>query len=153
MPKRDLVRSYALIGAQARLVELDRERVDIFETFPELDPRPPAALCDDASSEATEDVGRRQEGSQHPDEEILGPAQEGTATLAPRADCGVVGRGCTNRRWPARCQPLRARPGPPGANVPERVAMRLTGHTSRAIFDGDNIIHEQELLDAFDFNT
>ena len=26
-----------------RLVELDRERVDIFETFPELDPRPPSA--------------------------------------------------------------------------------------------------------------
>ena len=43
MLKRDLVRSYALIGAQARLAELDRERVDIFETFPELDPRPPAA--------------------------------------------------------------------------------------------------------------
>ena len=43
MPKRDLVRSYALIGAQARLVELDRERVDIFETFPKLDQRPPAA--------------------------------------------------------------------------------------------------------------
>ena len=31
--------------------------------------------------------------------------------------------------------------------------MLLTGHKSRAIFDGDNIIHEQELLDAFDFNT
>ena len=43
MLKRDLVRSYALIGAQARLAELDRERVDILETFPELDPRPPAA--------------------------------------------------------------------------------------------------------------
>ena len=34
------------------------------------------------------------------------------------------------------------------ANVPERVAMLLTGHKSRAIFDRDNIIHEQELLDA-----
>ena len=43
MLKRDMVRSYALIGAQARLVELDRERVDILETFPELDQRPPAA--------------------------------------------------------------------------------------------------------------
>ena len=43
MLERDLVRSYALIGAQTRLAELDRERVDIFETFPELDPRPPAA--------------------------------------------------------------------------------------------------------------
>ena len=45
MLKRDMVRSYALIGAQARLAELDRERVDIFETFPELDPRPPAAAA------------------------------------------------------------------------------------------------------------
>ena len=34
------------------------------------------------------------------------------------------------------------------AKVPERVAMLLTGHKSRAIFDPDNIIHEQELLDA-----
>ena len=31
------------------------------------------------------------------------------------------------------------------AGVPERVAMLLTWHTSRAIFDRDNIIHEQEL--------
>ena len=45
MLKRDMVRSYALIGAQARLAELDRERVDIFETFPELDPHPPAAAA------------------------------------------------------------------------------------------------------------
>ena len=37
-----------------------------------------------------------------------------------------------------------------GASVPERVARRLTGHTRRAIFDRDNIIHEQELLDAGD---
>ena len=36
------------------------------------------------------------------------------------------------------------------ASVPERVAMLLTGHKSRAIFDRDNIIHEQELLDAGD---
>ena len=28
--------------------------------------------------------------------------------------------------------------------------MRLTGHKRRAIFDRDNIIHEQELLDAGD---
>ena len=37
-----------------------------------------------------------------------------------------------------------------GASVPERVAMRLTGHKSRAIFDRDHIIHEQELLGAGD---
>ena len=36
------------------------------------------------------------------------------------------------------------------AGVPERVAMLLTGHKSRAIFDRYNIIHEQELLDAGD---
>ena len=36
------------------------------------------------------------------------------------------------------------------ANVPERVAMLLTGHKSRAIFDRYNIINEQELLDAGD---
>ena len=36
------------------------------------------------------------------------------------------------------------------ANVPERIAMLLTGHKSRAIFDRYNIIHEQELLDAGD---
>ena len=36
------------------------------------------------------------------------------------------------------------------ASVPERVAMRLTGHKSRTIFDRYNIIHEQELLDAGD---
>ena len=36
------------------------------------------------------------------------------------------------------------------ANVSERVAMLLTGHKSRAIFDRYNIIHEQELLDAGD---
>ena len=36
------------------------------------------------------------------------------------------------------------------ASVPERVAMLLTGHKTRAIFDRYNIIHEQELLDAGD---
>ena len=36
------------------------------------------------------------------------------------------------------------------ASAPERVAMLLTGHKSRAIFDRYNIIHEQELLDAGD---
>ena len=39
------------------------------------------------------------------------------------------------------------------ASVPERVAMLLTGHKSRTIFDRDNIIHEQELLDAGDHST
>ena len=36
------------------------------------------------------------------------------------------------------------------ASVPERVAMLLTGHKTRAIFDRDNIINEQELLEAGD---
>ena len=36
------------------------------------------------------------------------------------------------------------------ASVPERVAMLLTAHKSRAIFDRYNIIHEQELLEAGD---
>ena len=36
------------------------------------------------------------------------------------------------------------------ASVSERVAMLLTGHKSRAIFDRYHIIHEQELLDAGD---
>ena len=36
------------------------------------------------------------------------------------------------------------------ASVPERVTMLLTGHKTRAIFDCDNIIHEQELLEAGD---
>ena len=36
------------------------------------------------------------------------------------------------------------------ASVPERIAILLTGHKSRAIFDRDNIIHEQERLDAGD---
>ena len=36
------------------------------------------------------------------------------------------------------------------ASGPERGAMRLTGHTSRTIFDRDPIIHEQERLKAED---
>ena len=43
MLNKDILRSYALIGAQARLAELDRERVDLLDTFPELDQRPPSA--------------------------------------------------------------------------------------------------------------
>ena len=36
------------------------------------------------------------------------------------------------------------------ASVPERVAMLLTGHKTRAILDRYNIINEQELLEAGD---
>ena len=34
------------------------------------------------------------------------------------------------------------------SEVPERVAMLLTGHKSHAIFGRSNIIHEQELFNA-----
>ena len=36
------------------------------------------------------------------------------------------------------------------ASLPKPFAMLLTGHKSRAIFDRNNIIHEQELLEAGD---
>ena len=57
-------------------------------------------------------------------------------------------------RWGADSLPPRLsayrRPHLIRASVPERVAMLLTGHKSRAIFDRYNIINEQELLDAGD---
>ena len=43
MFNKEILRSYALIGAHARLTELERERADLLETFPELDQRPPSA--------------------------------------------------------------------------------------------------------------
>ena len=102
------------------------------------------------------------------------------ATVSLRRSPGLVGRpvfpdGRKRRhasfdRCPARrtlAQPISASTGSvPGgprlyarraaartlirASVPERVAILLTGHKSRAIFDRDTIIHEQELLDAGD---
>ncbi len=64
--------------------------------------------------------------------------------------------------WPEACR----RAGVPGrllhdcrrtaarnlvrAGVPERIAMQLTGHRSRAIFDRYNIVHEEELHHAGD---
>ena len=76
-----------------------------------------------------------------------------TATASPSADGAP--RGARPAR-PLGCRPASFTtaaappPAPDRKNVPERVAMLLTGHKSRAIFDRYNIIHEQELLDAGD---
>ena len=56
---------------------------------------------------------------------------------------GVPTRFLHDCRRTAACNLIRA-------SVAERVAMLLTGHKSRAIFDRYNIINEQELLDAGD---
>ena len=56
MLNKEILRSYALIGAQARLAELDRERVDLLETFPELESAPTVSTHEDDSSSAASDV-------------------------------------------------------------------------------------------------
>ena len=63
-------------------------------------------------------------------------------------DCGLSSNGVPTR-FLHDCRRTAAR-NLIRANVPERVAMLLTGHKSRAIFDRYNIINEQELLDAGD---
>ena len=77
-----------------------------------------------------------------------------TATASPSAAGGTAWRtACQAAGVPTRflhdCRRTAAR-NLIRANVPERVAMLLTGHKSRAIFDRYNIINEQELLDAGD---
>ena len=67
-------------------------------------------------------------------------------TLAWRTACQAAG---VPTRFLHDCRRTAAR-NLIRANVPERVAMLLTGHKSRAIFDRYNIINEQELLDAGD---
>ena len=63
---------------------------------------------------------------------------------------GQLGRAGAARVAGGRAKGCWRRAERGGASVPERVAMRLTGHKSRAIFDRDNIINEQELLGAGD---
>ena len=87
--------------------------------------------------------------------------------LARRApgDTKVLGRdGVTVRQWRHALRDACRRAGVPPrllhdcrrtaarnlirAGVPERVAMLLTGHKTRAVFDRYNIVNERELLTA-----
>ena len=84
--------------------------------------------------------------------------RQGRDALVFRRDAVTVRAWRT--AWPEACR----RAGVPGrllhdcrrtaalnlvrAGVPERVAMQLTGHRSRAIFDRYNIVHEDELHHA-----
>ena len=76
-----------------------------------------------------------------------------TATASPSA--ARARRGAPPVRRPA-CRPAASTSAGAAArtliraSVPERGAIRLTGHTSRTIFDRDPIIHEQERLKAED---